>query len=352
MWLLDIIVVLGGFSLAYGLREFALPLPSIQPLSFYSSFIIASVVAFVFSFTFFGVYDRKRVLLSLSYLVDFLKGLFLWGAFVVAFSYFTRTDYSRAVVIMFFASASGFAYISRFFLAWRLSRATKENGDTEIKNTISEMVRLSRVSSDELSLLEGLRVRRIPGAFYFITKRIIDIVFAIIGLLFTVLLFPLISFFIRKDSPGKTLIKQDRIGLNGKKFVIYKFRTMKIETPLYEQSPRDSGDSRITKAGRALRKYSIDEFPQFWNVLKGDMSVVGPRPEMPFVAERYNEWQKIRLTVKPGITGAWQILGRKDIPLEENLEYDIYYVFHQSLFLDLAIILKTVPHLLFPRGAY
>src|SRR3989338_2199847 len=122
--------------------------------------------------------------------------------------------------------------------------------------------------------------------------------------------------------------------------------------PLYEQSPRDSGDSRITKAGRALRKYSIDEFPQFWNVLKGDMSVVGPRPEMPFVAERYNEWQKIRLTVKPGITGAWQILGRKDIPLEENLEYDIYYVFHQSLFLDLAIILKTVPHLLFPRGAY
>ena len=82
------------------------------------------------------------------------------------------------------------------------------------------------------------------------------------------------------------------------------------------------------------------------------MSIVGPRPEMPFVVKNYQPWQKIRLEVKPGITGLWQILGRKDLPLEENLEYDLYYVFNQSFFLDLAIILKTMPHLLLPKGAY
>jgi len=92
--------------------------------------------------------------------------------------------------------------------------------------------------------------------------------------------------------------------------------------------------------------------PQFWNVLKGEMSIVGPRPEMPFIVKKYTEWQKRRLDVKPGITGLWQILGRKDLPLHENIEYDFYYIKNRSLFLDLVIILKTFTVILTGKGAY
>jgi len=127
---------------------------------------------------------------------------------------------------------------------------------------------------------------------------------------------------------------------------------MHTGTELYAAAPRHGDDPRITEIGKWLRRYSLDELPQFWNVLKGEMSLVGPRPEMPFIVAQYTDWQKIRLQAKPGITGIWQILGRKDLPLEENIEYDLYYIFHQSFFLDLAIILRTIPHLLFPRGAY
>ena len=97
---------------------------------------------------------------------------------------------------------------------------------------------------------------------------------------------------------------------------------------------------------------SLDELPQLINVLKGEMSLVGPRPEMPFIVEKYEEWQKKRLEVKPGITGLWQIMGRKDRPLHENLEYDFYYIRNRSILLDLIIILKTLPQVLLRKGAY
>ena len=108
----------------------------------------------------------------------------------------------------------------------------------------------------------------------------------------------------------------------------------------------------FTKYGQWLRATSIDELPQLVNVLKGEMSLVGPRPEMPFIAESYDEWQKRRLSVKPGITGMWQILGRKDLPMHENLQYDFYYIRNRSLGLDLSILLRTVGAVVSRKGAF
>jgi len=124
------------------------------------------------------------------------------------------------------------------------------------------------------------------------------------------------------------------------------------DDPPYYLPFRVPEDPRITRVGKFIRKYSIDEVPQLINILRGEMSLVGPRPEMPFIVEQYQRWERVRLNAKPGLTGLWQILGRKDVPLRDNLQYDFYYVFNQSFFLDLAIVLRTVPRLLLPRGAY
>jgi len=134
---------------------------------------------------------------------------------------------------------------------------------------------------------------------------------------------------------------------------MYKIRTMDPRVDLYAEAPTDPNDRRISgRLGRFLRRTSLDELPQLWNVIRGEMSLVGPRPEMPFIVDRYKDWQRRRLVVKPGITGLWQIMGRKDLPLHANLEYDFYYIQNQSILFDLAILLKTLPVVLLGKGAY
>lgn len=191
-----------------------------------------------------------------------------------------------------------------------------------------------------------------PTTVYKLIKRATDIIIATTSIIIISPIWLLTIIIIKLDSNGPAHILQTRIGWNGKPFTIYKFRTMKNEVPLYEIAPRNGIDSRVTKIGKTLRRLSIDEIPQLLNILRGEMSLVGPRPEMPFIAHNYTEWQKFRLKAKPGLTGLWQILGRKDLPLHENLEYDFYYVTNQNLLLDFSIILKTVPAVLFGRGAY
>jgi lipopolysaccharide/colanic/teichoic acid biosynthesis glycosyltransferase len=127
---------------------------------------------------------------------------------------------------------------------------------------------------------------------------------------------------------------------------------MYSETDAYARSPKSPADSRITRLGRFLRKFSLDELPQLINIVVGDMSIVGPRPEMPFIVAKYKEWEKKRLSVKPGLTGLWQVIGRKDLPLEENIQYDFYYIRNRSLILDISIIMRTLPAILSRRGAY
>ncbi|MCX5859667.1 MAG: sugar transferase [Proteobacteria bacterium] len=187
---------------------------------------------------------------------------------------------------------------------------------------------------------------------YQVAKRVFDLALTLPVSLVFFLTYPLIALAIRLDSKGPVIFRQERVGQGGRGFILYKYRTMSVDTSAYAEAPRQEGDSRVTRVGRFLRKTSIDEIPNLLNVLKGDMSLVGPRPEMPFIVEKYQEWQRKRLEVMPGLTGLWQILGRKDLPLHENLEYDFYYIKNRSLLLDFTILLRTIPVLLFTRGAY
>ena len=127
---------------------------------------------------------------------------------------------------------------------------------------------------------------------------------------------------------------------------------MFADAPAYEVAPNDLTDPRVTRFGRVLRRWSLDELPQLVNVLRGEMSLVGPRPEMPFLVEQYQPWQAWRLGVPPGLTCLWQVVGRKELPLHYHLEYDLYYVRHRGWPLDLQILLRTIPAVLFRRGAF
>lgn len=185
-----------------------------------------------------------------------------------------------------------------------------------------------------------------------ICKRLLDIAIASFLLLLSLPFIPVISILIRISSPGPAIFRHERIGKDGKSMIMYKFRTMYRDVNEYEEAPIRKNDPRVIPIGRFLRRTSLDELPQLWNVLKGEMSMVGPRPEMKFIVDKYEPWQRRRLSVLPGITGLWQISGRKDLPLHANLEYDFYYIQNQSLLFDLIILLETVPVVLFGKGAY
>jgi exopolysaccharide biosynthesis polyprenyl glycosylphosphotransferase len=180
------------------------------------------------------------------------------------------------------------------------------------------------------------------ASMYFkISKRILDIIGSLIAIIITLPLWPIIILLIVFDSKGTILFKQYRIGLNGEEFEIYKFRTMFTEVPVYGPCPVTNSDSRITKVGRWLRKTSLDELPQLLNILKGEMSLVGPRPEMPFQVKGYTPIEKQRWMVKPGLTGLWQITPHRNAEPYENPEFDQYYILNQSLTLDLVILVMT-----------
>jgi lipopolysaccharide/colanic/teichoic acid biosynthesis glycosyltransferase len=183
-------------------------------------------------------------------------------------------------------------------------------------------------------------------------KRLLDLTVASGLLLLFAIPMLLIWLFIRLESKGPALFRQVRIGQGGEPFEMLKFRTMYTDAPKYAVAPTDPQDPRVTPSGRWLRKTSLDELPQLFNVLLGQMSMVGPRPEMPFLVDQYEEWQRRRLDVKPGVTGLWQVVGRKNLPLSRNMEYDFYYIMNQSIFMDLVILMKTVPAVIFGRGAF
>lgn len=183
--------------------------------------------------------------------------------------------------------------------------------------------------------------RAIPW-HYAVTKRIVDLV---VSSLLLVLLAPilfLIALLVRLDSPGPALFVQKRIGRNGEVFDIFKFRSMYVSAPKYSVSPASSSDPRITRIGRLLRRINLDELPQLFNVFMGTMSLVGPRPEMPFIVERYNARHRERLEAIPGITGLWQLSADRAFPIHQNIEYDLYYIRNRGLLMDVAILVHTL----------
>jgi lipopolysaccharide/colanic/teichoic acid biosynthesis glycosyltransferase len=173
-------------------------------------------------------------------------------------------------------------------------------------------------------------------------KRYMDLFLASVMLILLLPLFLIIEIAIKMESKGPAIFIHNRVGQGGKLFKLYKFRTMYADTAPYAVNPLDQNDPRVTKVGRFLRKTSLDEIPQIINVLKGEMSFVGPRPEMPFIVERYDELHKERLKIIPGITGLWQLSGDRKKAIHENMDYDLFYKRHVSFFLDLAIMIETL----------
>lgn len=193
--------------------------------------------------------------------------------------------------------------------------------------------------------------------------RLVDIVGALIGLVVSAIPVLIISLFVKKDG-GNIFFKQERVGLHGERFVMWKIRSMVVDAEiirqdLIAQSDVDGmfkmkDDPRITPVGKFIRKHSLDELPQFWNVLKGDMSLVGPRPALEEEYEKYTEIEKKRLKVKPGLTGLWQVNGRSNVDFDTMIALDLDYIARRSVWLNIAILAKTV-WLIFPsdkNGAY
>lgn len=188
---------------------------------------------------------------------------------------------------------------------------------------------------------------------YMVLKRMVDVIIGFIALVILAIPFAVIALAIKFESQGPVFFRQDRVGRHGKPFKIWKFRTM-LHDPSRKgyQPPPMLGDARITRVGNILRKSGVDELPQLFNVLFGDMSLVGPRPVHPFRAANFNKRQKRRLFVKPGITGWALIHGRNSLVWKKKLEYDLWYIDHVSFWLDLFILWRTPWIILWGEGVF
>jgi len=196
-----------------------------------------------------------------------------------------------------------------------------------------------------------------------VIKRLFDLIVGSLGLLLTLPVMGVIALLVRLDSPGPVIFKQPRVGENGRVFNMLKFRTM-IHDPVSEQNgaaqktingqPRHKfyDDPRVTRIGRYLRHTSLDELPQLLNILKGEMSLVGPRPELPWLVDKYEPWQRKRFEVPQGLTGWWQVNGRADKPMHLHTDEDLYYIKNYSLWLDIQILWRTIRAVIERRGAF
>lgn len=205
---------------------------------------------------------------------------------------------------------------------------------------------------EELNIKTGELVNKNQKKLYEFTKRLIDIIASICGL---IVLFPIliiVAIAIEIESKGPIIFSQERIGVNGRKFKMYKFRSMIVDAEKYKEKLLNQNemngpmfkiknDPRVTRIGKFIRRTSIDELPQLLNILKGDMSLVGPRPSLPKEVEKFSPWMLERLKVKPGLTCYWQISGRNDIQFEDWMKLDIKYVKERGTLLDIKLVIRT-----------
>jgi lipopolysaccharide/colanic/teichoic acid biosynthesis glycosyltransferase len=178
-----------------------------------------------------------------------------------------------------------------------------------------------------------------------VMNRVLGLLNRSIALLAVLTLWPIavcLAVLIKMHDGGPVFFMQERVGLKGKRFTLYKFRTMRCDVERYGTSPREDRDPRVTAIGRWMRRMSLDELPQILNVFRGEMRLVGPRPEMPFIVEQYDDRQRQRLKIKPGITGLWQVSPHRNDPIHEHVEYDLAYIAHRRPILDIALIIATL----------
>jgi len=183
-------------------------------------------------------------------------------------------------------------------------------------------------------------------------KRLLDIALSVLAMILLLPVFAVIIIAIKVSNKGPVIFKQERAGKDGKPFLFYKFRTMKLDTEPFGPSPKSGDDPRLTRIGKFLREYSLDELPQLFNILKGDMSIVGPRPLYLSQMAEWNERQKKRLFVKPGLTGLAQISGRAELTREEKLELDVKYIETASFLTDIKITLTTIAQIFGRKSIY
>lgn len=245
-------------------------------------------------------------------------------------------------------------------LSWRLERT---NTNVVVVSSLTNVAgpRISTRPVDGLPLMHVEMPSFVGG--HHVVKRVMDVVLSGVALLFLAPVFGLLMLLVKRDSAGPAFFSQERVGLNGKTFKMYKFRSMVVnaESELERLKELNEGsgllfkmreDPRVTKVGRWMRKYSLDELPQIYNVLRGDMSLVGPRPPLPSEVEEYRGHTGRRLFIKPGLTGLWQINGRSNLDWEESVRLDLYYVENWSVTGDLMIMWRTVKVMVKPDGAY
>jgi exopolysaccharide biosynthesis polyprenyl glycosylphosphotransferase len=244
-----------------------------------------------------------------------------------------------------------------------MAQCERENIAARIVPDLFQMT-LSRMSVTEMGGIPLIGIKREPiSPVALIVKRVVDVAFALCLLIFTAPLMGLIVLVIKLDSPGPVLFRQARVGKAGRPFTLYKFRSMAVGAEEQKELLRNlneadgplfkiKADPRVTRLGRFLRRLSLDELPQFYNVLRGDMSIIGPRPALAEEVAQYQPWHMRRLEIAPGITGLWQVSGRSELPFDEMALLDIYYVEQWSPALDLKILLRTIPTVLFGDGAY
>ena len=215
-------------------------------------------------------------------------------------------------------------------------------------------------------VMEKLKVNpaKVHGRYiYHAVKRLFDIIASAVGLILLSPLFLFLIIKIRHEDGGPAFYSQERVGKNEKPFKMWKFRSMVVNADQMIDQLEDQNeingamfkikdDPRITKIGHTIRKYSLDELPQLWNVLIGDMSLVGPRPPLPSEVEDYTPYDKLRLIVTPGCTGLWQVTKRNDADFDEMVELDLEYINNSSLWFDFKILLKTVGVVIHPNSAY
>lgn len=225
-------------------------------------------------------------------------------------------------------------------------------------------LRISKAKQTDLGGFPLLTFDSTPDRIgHLLVKRVFDILVSSVALILLAPFFVIVAFLIKITSPGPVFFKQNRCGLYGRKFTLYKFRTMvndaearlnelKAHNEMSGPAFKMENDPRVTSLGKFLRKWSIDELPQFWNVLCGDMSLIGPRPPIPSEVEEYDNWHRRRLSMRPGLTCLWQVQGRNKIKDFENwMKLDLEYIDNWSLWLDCKIFLKTIPVVLFGVGA-